>query len=581
MHLANLETIIDTLQALPSCVINPQFQTRLLDLRTKSHNQELLLVVLGQYKRGKTTLINALLGEKLLPSAIIPLTSIITILQYGETKKVVVEYQSGPSEEIKLTDLELYVTETNNPQNVKAVKQVIISYPSDYLKHGVKIIDTPGVGSVHKHNNDVSYDYVPKADACVFVFAADPPISAAELEFLETVKDYLGKIILIQNKIDQVDLDDKKASLEFTLQTLQSRLGLSDLDCVQISAKQGLEAKLTNNTNLLKQSCVPVLEHKLSQFLTYTKDEALALSLIHKLLYLIQEIELTLQISKQSQQLSLKDLQDKLDAFENHITGITQAKEDSDFLLEGQAEKLVKQVLLDDIETLTKEQLPKLTNKLDTFYQTHRHLTGKELVQAFNDFIACEIKTIFSAWRKEEQAKLQGKLATILDRFSVTTNTFMTQVFETSANLFNLDLQTFNSKTKLPSTYEFRFAFDEYQVNLELFTPVVSRLPKLISHPLLFAKNKERLQREFDRHCGRSRYDFHQRVMRGVLQYKTELNDSLDHTIKTLAAAIRQGLKQKETQTAQQSIYAKQLDKQLQVINCIKTQLSNGSIISS
>jgi GTPase SAR1 family protein len=157
------------------------------------------LVVVGQFKRGKTTFINALLGKDFLPTAIIPLTSIITILKYGVELKINVFFENNNRKDISVDELKLYVTEKHNPKNEKGVDRVEIFYPSDYLKNGVQIIDTPGVASVHEHNTKTTYEYLPNADVAVFLISVDPPITQAELHFLKDIKNLVVKTFFIQN----------------------------------------------------------------------------------------------------------------------------------------------------------------------------------------------------------------------------------------------------------------------------------------------------------------------------------------------------------------------------------------------
>ena len=94
-----------------------------------------------------------------------PLTSIATVLTYGEALRIKVYLNDGSVKEIRHENLPLYVTEKGNPQNEKNVNEVVITYPSQYLKDGVQLIDTPGVGSVYHHNTDIAYQYIPKSDA--------------------------------------------------------------------------------------------------------------------------------------------------------------------------------------------------------------------------------------------------------------------------------------------------------------------------------------------------------------------------------------------------------------------------------
>jgi GTPase SAR1 family protein len=118
------------------------------DLREKIETNTFNLVVVGQFKRGKTSLINALLGADILPVAVVPLTSIVTIMKYGEALRIMVHFNDGRVAEIKPESLPEYVTEKGNPKNAKDVSEVVITYPSPYLRGGVQIIDTPGAGEL-------------------------------------------------------------------------------------------------------------------------------------------------------------------------------------------------------------------------------------------------------------------------------------------------------------------------------------------------------------------------------------------------------------------------------------------------
>jgi len=192
------------------------------ELKEKIQNNVFNLVVLGQFKRGKTSLINALLGAEILPTAVVPLTSIATILKYGETLRIRVYFNDGRMTEIRPESLSQYVTEKGNPKNEKNVQEVIISYFSPYLKDGVRLIDTPGVGSIYQHNTDVAYQYLPKSDAALFLLSVDQPIGQAELEFLKDVKEYSNRIFFLQNKADYVDSEDLNKSISFSKKLLRS-----------------------------------------------------------------------------------------------------------------------------------------------------------------------------------------------------------------------------------------------------------------------------------------------------------------------------------------------------------------------
>ncbi|MFQ3573851.1 MAG: dynamin family protein, partial [Thermodesulfovibrionales bacterium] len=213
------------------------------ELKQKLMDNTFNLVVLGQFKRGKTSLINALLGADILPMAVIPLTSIVTVIKYGEDVVVKVFFNNNDIKEIKSEELYQYITEKGNPKNIKDVREVVVTYPSDYLKDGVRLIDTPGVGSIYQHNTDVAYEYIPKCDAAVFVLSVDQPMSKAEIDFLKDVREYSQKVFFLLNKADYLTESEIKEAMDFTRDALKDLIG-TDVRIIPISAKLALQGRL-------------------------------------------------------------------------------------------------------------------------------------------------------------------------------------------------------------------------------------------------------------------------------------------------------------------------------------------------
>ena len=120
------------------------FEDGLNSIKDRIKTSTLSLAVLGQFKRGKTSFINALIGETILPTAVIPVTSIITVLKYHPEKLIKVIFFNKKEKIIKFNEIEKYVTEKGNPNNKRGVKIVEVNYPLDYLKKGYLAYRHPG-----------------------------------------------------------------------------------------------------------------------------------------------------------------------------------------------------------------------------------------------------------------------------------------------------------------------------------------------------------------------------------------------------------------------------------------------------
>jgi GTP-binding protein EngB required for normal cell division len=173
------------------------------------------VAVVGEFKRGKSSLINALVGREVLPVGVLPLTAAPTVLEDGE-EGLVVEFADGRQEHHRLDRLAGFVAEESNPGNALGVARVIARLHTPLLDAGVRLVDTPGVGSVHEHNTRSTDAYLPSLDAAVLVTSADPPISKAERGFLERVLEHAVRLFVVLNKADYLAPGDLDRTVAFT-----------------------------------------------------------------------------------------------------------------------------------------------------------------------------------------------------------------------------------------------------------------------------------------------------------------------------------------------------------------------------
>ncbi len=195
----------------------------------------------GQFKRGKSTLINALIGEPVLPTGYIPVTAVPTVIRFGERSHARIRTQDGSWNEIPLSDLNQYVTEELNPENRKGIQGVEAFVPSLLLCSGMCIVDTPGLGSVFTGNSAATQAFIPHIDAALVVVGADPPLAGEELTLVEAVGKQVHELILVLNKADRTTDAERAAAASFTRQVLQKRLQREIGPVFEISAQERAE----------------------------------------------------------------------------------------------------------------------------------------------------------------------------------------------------------------------------------------------------------------------------------------------------------------------------------------------------
>ena len=195
----------------------------------------------GQFKRGKSTLLNALVGQAILPAGVLPVTSFPTILRYGTSLGARLRLAASGLKDIPANEVEEYISESKNPENRKVVEALEIFVPCPLLASGMCLVDTPGLGSVFAGNTKATRDFIPQMDAILFVLGADPPISGEEIALAENVAGQTREILFVLNKADRVSEEDRSASAAFARQVLEPRLGRAIPQIYEVSALERLE----------------------------------------------------------------------------------------------------------------------------------------------------------------------------------------------------------------------------------------------------------------------------------------------------------------------------------------------------
>lgn len=232
------------------------------------------LVVVGRFNRGKTSLMNAILGTDRLPTGIIPLTSVITSVGYGSTECVVLRYHNSMLEkEITIDELPQHVTQLGNPGNVQRVATAEIRLPSEILRRGFYFVDTPGLGSAIVENTLTTEAFLPEADAFVLVTSYDSPLSEEELSFFKMASSSGRRVFVVVNKHDTVSPDQRQTVLSFVRQQLNDCHDSSAPPVFSVSSTDGLEAKLSRDEKRLRTSGLPAFESELVGFLLREKSK--------------------------------------------------------------------------------------------------------------------------------------------------------------------------------------------------------------------------------------------------------------------------------------------------------------------
>ncbi len=544
------------------------------ELRDKLESNAFNLVVLGQFKRGKTSFINALLGMDILPVAVIPLTSVATILTYGEALRVRVHYGDGRVSEVKPESLFEYVTEKANPKNEKDVAQVIVTYPSDYLKDGVRIIDTPGVGSVYQHNTDVAYQYLPKSDAALFLLSVDQPLSQAELEFLKDVKQYADKIFFLLNKVDFFSENDLKESMAFSVNVLRETMG-ADVGIYPVSAKLALEGKTSSSEEQLQKSGLPAFSGMLNRFLMEEKGNVLITSVANNLLRIISQARFEIELELKSLTTPLEVLKDKIEVFEKKKLEVMQEKQDMDILLDGQVKALVKNVIDPDLEKVKKELKPMVMEDLESGYRENKGLPLKKLHKALEERVIDDVKQAYNVWRMGEDERVSHEFEAVCVRFIQKIDETVDSLLKFSSDLFAVPFDAIKAEALWTARSRFYYKFKEEPVGLQMLTSsLTSALPKFLGEKIILKELRTFAQQVIDAQAGRFRHDFMERLDKSKHDFRWEMLRRIESTIEGISTAIRKGVDKRSMGEKEAEERKRTLSEAAETLDSIKGRLA-------
>jgi GTP-binding protein EngB required for normal cell division len=201
---------------------------------------------IGQFKRGKSSVLNALVGDSLLPTGVVPVTAVPTIVRYGNHTAARVRFEAGGWTDIPVRTVDEYVSEEKNPENEKHVAALEIFVPSRLLATGMCFVDTPGLGSVFTGNTAATQAFIPHIDAALVVIGADPPLAGEELVMVEAVARHVKDLIIALNKADRTTDAERSAALAFARRQLEKRLRQHPIGPLfEVSAVEQLEHRGT------------------------------------------------------------------------------------------------------------------------------------------------------------------------------------------------------------------------------------------------------------------------------------------------------------------------------------------------
>jgi len=516
-------------------------------LREKVEQNRFYLTVVGQFKRGKTTFLNALLGAEVLPVAILPLTSVVTMLRYGQQPGAEVVFQSGIRSTIPLNELADYVTEKGNPKNQRKVSHVVVVYPSEYLRGGVALVDTPGIGSVYTHNTQATYDFLPQVDAAIFVTSPEPPITNTEIEFLSALAGHVRKVFVVLNKTDLVSADQLHEVLDFTRRSLPESIGAAANSVIAVSAAQALKAKEQGDQALFGASGFQRLEENLAGFLASEKTLVFYAAVTRNVRKLIADLRLSCELQIRAAQMPLDELRTKLAELDKHLAHAQEEGEDSQVLLQNSVSRIAHFVETEALD-FAGNMVESLRAEIRRYWQDHPNLGRKELSSEMDRFLKARIERLFDNWRTQFERDTTEHFQQATNRFAKRVNELIADVRRTAGSLFGFSVQAFDATEELaelePCGYFTDPVLDWGLGNAPLL------LPPPVFRRYLLRVMLRKAETELERNATRVAFDYKKRLNKSVGVFLEGMTAKLNETVDGIRSALTSAMERQAAGSA-------------------------------
>lgn len=375
------------------------------DIRTtripKLESERFHLVVLGEFNHGKSTFVNALLQSDILPTGITPTTASINHVVWAQHPTARVVLTTGESKFLDPHQIKEWVTVAGG--HASEVAYVELGFPSELVKNHVVLVDTPGVNDLNEQRAEVTYGYVPRADAVVFLLDAGQALKDSEREFLKSriLESARDRLIFVLGKMDMLSSDEQAAVLDYVKTGLAKMM--PDPVVFPLSAKDWAKTKDP-------ASGMPELMAYLERFLARDRAQVILDNAAADATRTAAYLENNLGVRMRAYDLDLVQLEQRISAVRDQLDTSKRKLDELHIRIDADAESIKNQIGL-DLEAFAKAFVHALPGQIDA--------VDANDVKAF---LPAFIEDKFKEWAELEGARLAAMLEHLAEEVIAITN---------------------------------------------------------------------------------------------------------------------------------------------------------------
>ncbi len=367
------------------------------DLVRKLEEDRFHLVVVGEFNHGKSTFVNALLGENALPVGVTPTTAAIHHIRYAEKPEATVVLTSGKREPLPFEQVREFAVGGARSASGEEVDYVEVGYPAALLKERILLVDTPGVNDLSLQRADITYSYIPRADAVLFLLDAGQILKESERVFLEDklLKASRDKIVFVITKWDLLSPAERTEALAYAKNQL-ARL-VHDPIVFPVSA----EVALAGNS---AESGLPELVEHLTRFLAEERGRILLDNALGEGLSVVSLLEKGANARRRALAMTAEEIDRRIALLEKDLLGQAGTLEQRRIHIKEEVSGL-KVGARKDLERFVDDVVAKLPDVID-------NAKADELKQ----YLPAFLEETFRKWAEEESKEIASKLEDLAER---------------------------------------------------------------------------------------------------------------------------------------------------------------------
>ena len=437
---------------------------QLAALRDRLDAARLRVLVVGEAKRGKSTLVNALLGRDVLPSGVTPLTAVTTTVRYGDDERAEVRFLDGHDEKHALAVLGDLVTERGNPGNRRRIAVVTVYVAAPLLAGGVELVDTPGTGSVFEWDTQAAHEALRSMDAAVFVLTADPPVSATERDLLEQVAQLSVATFAVLNKADHLDEPGLAEALEFTRRVLGE------------AGHQGLVYPMSARAALRGADLgFAAFEADFTAYLSARGQADLRVSAVAQARRIAGSLLDEVAVTRRAAEMRAGDAAGRVRRFGERLAEVTVHGRDAVTVVNAESGRLL--FALNDAAEQDQPRLAReVGRQLDALFGgSLREAAGGEIERQGREQLAALAVAAAEGWRQQRREAIEQGLAEVDARLAAGLRAELGALRESAAELLGLDLAVPEPEGRLAESRRFFYSAGADIGQTELLAGAVRR----------------------------------------------------------------------------------------------------------